>query len=253
MIIYKSQREIDLMIYAGQVLARIFDRIRPLVKPGVATSELDAFAHECMREEGCTPSFLGYRGFPAVSCASVNEEVVHGIPADRRLEEGDILSFDIGVIWQGYHADAARTWPIGEVDEDCRKLMDSTATALDLGIETIAVGSRLSAIGAAVQEFAEKSGYSVVRDFVGHGIGRELHEDPQVPNYVDPGVLRRDIVLKKGLVIAIEPMLNVGTERVETMGDGWTVVTKDRRLSSHFEDTIAVTEDGPVVLTRHRD
>lgn len=251
MITYKSKREIDLMLHAGQVLVSIFERSQPLIEPGISTGRLDDIIHDWMVEAGCKPSFLNYRGFPAVSCISVNEEVVHGIPGDRILREGDIVTLDLGVIWKGFHADAARTFFVGEVAEEKRRLVEATRVALDLGIEAIELGGKLSQIGAAVQGHAENLGYSVVKDFVGHGIGRELHEDPQVPNYVDSGVRRRDIVLKKGLVIAVEPMLNVGTDRVAILDDGWTVVTKDKKLSAHFEDTIALTDDGPKVLTRH--
>ena len=250
MITYKSQREIDLMHHAGQVLVRIFERVEPLVKPGVTTKELDRTIHRWMLDEGCVPSFLGYRGFPAVVCASINEEVVHGIPGGRVIEEGDLLTLDIGVIWKGYQADAARTFPVGKIDEASRKLLDATSAALDRGIEKVVEGRRLWEVGAAVQEFSESLGYSVVRDFVGHGIGRELHEEPQVPNYVDDSLRRRLPTMKKGLVIAVEPMLNVGSERVQILDDGWTVVTKDGEMSAHFEDTIAVTADGPVILTR---
>jgi methionyl aminopeptidase len=186
-----------------------------------------------------------------VICASVNEEVVHGIPGPRKLENGDLITLDIGVIWKGYHADAARTFAVGSVDEEKKRLIRATAESLDQAIEVIAVGARVWQIGAAVQKYAEERGFSVVKEFVGHGIGRELHEEPQVPNYVDDGMRRRLGSIKAGLVIAVEPMLNVGSDRVKTLDDGWTVVTRDGELSAHFEDTIAVTSDGPIVLTRH--
>ncbi|MCA9322953.1 MAG: type I methionyl aminopeptidase [Planctomycetes bacterium] len=252
MIYYKSRREIDLMQYAGQVLASLFEKVGPLIKPGVTTEELDRSIHEWMLQEDCIPSFLGYRGFPAVSCISVNEEVVHGIPGPRRLAEGDLVTIDLGVIWKGYHADAARTFGVGAISEEATRLRDATERALDLGIEAIRVGGRVSEVGAAIQSYAEGLGFSVVKDYVGHGIGRDLHEEPQVPNFVDEGRRRRDHLLKRGLVIAVEPMLNVGGEGVETLEDDWTVVTRDRKLSAHFEDTIAITENGPLVLTRHR-
>ena len=252
MISYKSQREIELMRHAGQVLARLFDKIEPTVKAGVTTEQLDQSIHRWMLEEDTVPAFLGYRDFPAVACISINEEVVHGIPSPRRvLKEGDLVTFDIGVIWKGYYADAARTYGVGELAPAAEALLETTRESLERGIAELRAGSRLSNIGAAVQEYAEGAGFSVVRDFVGHGIGRELHEDPQVPNYVSAGVRRRDVTLKKGLVLAIEPMLNAGSERVRTMEDGWTVVTEDRKLSAHFEDSIALTADGPVILTRH--
>ena len=252
MIVYKSRREIDLMLHAGQVLARLFERIEPLLEAGRTTGEIDRLVHEWMLAEDCRPSFLGYRGFPAVSCISVNEEVVHGIPGARRLCDRDLVTVDLGVIWHGYHADAARTFGVGSLSEEAGRLRDATARSLDLGIEKVQLGGKLSEVGQAVQEYAEGLGYSVVKEYVGHGIGRDLHEDPQVPNYVDATRRRRDQLLKKGLVIAVEPMLNVGTDEVEVLDDEWTVVTRDRQLSSHFEDTIALTEDGPLVLTRPR-
>lgn len=252
MISYKSRREIELMWQAGQVLARLFDKIEPTVKAGVTTEKLDQNIHQWMLEEDTVPAFLGYREFPAVACISINEEVVHGIPSPSRvLKDGDLVTFDIGVIWKGYYSDAARTYGVGELDPAASKLLETTRESLERGIAALRTGGRLSEIGAAVQENAEGAGFSVVRDFVGHGIGRELHEDPQVPNYVSAGVRRRDMTLKKGLVLAIEPMLNAGSERVRTMEDGWTVVTQDQKLSAHFEDSIALTADGPVILTRH--
>lgn len=252
MISYKSRHEIELMRHAGQVLAELFEKIEPAVEAGVTTEQLDQRIHEWMLEAGTVPAFLGYRDFPAVACISVNEEVVHGIPSSARiLQEGDLVTFDIGVIWKGYYSDAARTYGVGQLDPEAAMLLSSTRESLERGIEAMQSGGRLSEIGGAVQEFAENKGFSVVKDFVGHGIGRELHEDPQVPNYVNAGVRRRDITLKKGLVLAIEPMLNAGSDRVETLDDGWTVVTSDRKLSAHFEDSIALTADGPVILTRH--
>lgn len=250
MINYKSQREIELMLHAGQVLVRLFERAEPHLKPGVSTKKLDRLIHEWIIESGCTPSFLGYRGFPAVACISVNEEVVHGIPGSRVLDEGDLVTLDLGVIWKGFHADAARTFGIGKVSDEAQRLIDTTRQSLDEAIAKTVAGGRLTTIGRTVQEYAEHRGFSVVRAFVGHGIGRELHEDPQVHNYVDKNTLRRDVVLKSGLVVAIEPMVNVGSEEVETLSDGWTVVTKDRSLSAHFEDTIAITAEGTKVLTR---
>ncbi len=250
MIFYKSRREIDLMQHAGQVLARLFDRMEEKIVPGVTTGQLDESIHRWMLEEGCIPSFLGYRGFPAVSCISVNEEVVHGIPGPKKLVEGDLVTVDLGVIWQGYHADAARSYGVGALSREASDLMKATEEALDRGLEAVSLGGRVSDVGAAVQSHAESLGYSVVKDYVGHGIGRDLHEEPQVPNYVDRGRRRRDHLLKKGLVIAVEPMLNMGTDEVELLDDGWTVVTKDRKLSCHFEDTVAITDEGPVILTR---
>ena len=253
MITYKSAREIERMRTAGRVITKVFERTRELVRPGVTTGEIDAAAEEIIRGEGCTPSFKGYHGFPAAICASVNAEIVHGIPGDRVLEQGDILTVDVGAIWKGYHADAARTFPAGEVDEDVTGLARATAAALDSGIAACKVGTRLSEVVRAIEIHGRENGYGVVEQYVGHGIGTNLHEDPQVPNFVSPGLLRRDLVLKPGLVIAIEPMFNLGTAETTTLEDGWTVVTADGRWSAHFEDTVAVTEDGPEVLTRAED
>jgi methionyl aminopeptidase len=217
------------------------------IKPGVNSLKLDKLAEEYIRSQGATPSFKGYNGFPATLCISRNEEVVHGIP-DRNafLQDGDIVSVDCGAFLNGFHGDHARTYAVGAVSAEKQRLMDVTRQSLALGIQKAVVGNRLSDIGHAVQQYAESQGYSVVRELVGHGIGQRLHEDPQVPNYGKPG---RGIVLKEGLVIAIEPMVNMGKAGVRTLSDGWTIVTRDRKPSAHFEHTVAITKNGPELLT----
>jgi methionyl aminopeptidase len=232
---------------AGRIVAATIDEVTAAVKPGMTTGDLDAVAEKRIRDEGATPSFLGYRGFPASICSSVNEQVVHGIPGDRELREGDILSLDFGAIWEGYHADAAVTVFVGEPPSaEAEKLVRVTEEALEAGISQIKPGARLTDISFAVQQVVEGAGFNVVREYVGHGIGRNLHEDPQIPNYGPPG---RGPELKTGLVIAVEPMVNVGTWETRVLADDWTVVTADASLSAHFEHTIAVTDEGPEVLT----
>jgi methionyl aminopeptidase len=217
------------------------------VKPGVTTADLDRLAEEFIIGEGAIPAFKGYRGYPATLCTSVNEEVVHGIPSARRLEEGDIIGIDVGAIVEGFYGDAAVTLPVGRISDEAARLIRVTEAALAAGLAQVRAGNRLSDISHAVQTVAEAAGYSVVTDFVGHGIGRNLHEDPQVPNFGKPGEGPR---LKEGLVLAIEPMVNIGGHEVEVLSDRWTVVTRDKSLSAHFEHTIAITPDGPKVLTR---
>ena len=248
MIVLKTPAEIAAIARAGRILGRLFDAIAERVQPGVSTLDLDAFGEEFIRShEGAEPAFKGLYGFPASLCISTNDEVVHGIPAgDRVLAEGDIVSLDAGVRLDGWYADAARTFPVGRVTADVEKLLNVTRQSLDAGIGAATVGNRLGDIGFAVQSVAEAGGYSVVRDLVGHGIGRGPHEEPQVPNFGRPG---RGMVLQAGLVIAIEPMVNAGVATVKTLPDRWTVVTTDRSRSAHFEHTVAVTAEGPVVLT----
>ncbi len=254
MIIYKSRDEIDKMRRAGRIVGGTIDRVVGAVKPGVTTAELDAVADAYIREQGAKPSFLGYGGsstrkaFPAVICTSLNEEIVHGIPSPKRVvAEGDILSLDFGAIWEGFHADSAVTVIVGDPPSaEAEKLVRVTEDALEAGISQIRPGARLSDIGAAVQQVAEGAGFSVVREYVGHGIGRAMHEDPQIPNYGKPG---RGVPLKPGLVVAVEPMVNVGDWSTRVLADDWTVVTEDGSLSAHFEHTIAVTEDGHEILT----
>ena len=249
MIIYKSPEEIDKMRKAGRIVAGTIDRVLATVRPGVTTAQLDEVAEAYILEQRATPSFKWYRGtFPASICTSLNDEIVHGIPSKKRVvREGDVLSLDFGAIWDGFHADSAVTIVVGDPrSPDAEKLVRVTEEALEAGISQIRPGGRLSDIGAAVQQVAEGAGFSVVREYVGHGIGRALHEDPQIANYGDPG---RGPVLKPGLVVAVEPMVNVGGWETRVLADDWTVVTEDGSLSAHFEHTIAVTEDGHEVLT----
>jgi methionyl aminopeptidase len=247
MIIRKSPQELDKMRRAGRITAQARDRVAEAVRPGTTTRELDAIAEEAIRSAGAVPSFKGYRGFPASICTSVNEEIVHGIPGDRVLREGDLIALDVGAIWEGYHGDSAVSVFVGEPPSDqAEKLVRATEESLEAAISQICPGGRLSDIGHAVQQVAEGAGFSVVREYVGHGIGQALHEDPQIPNYGPPG---RGPELRPGLVIAVEPMVNVGGWETRVLEDQWTVVTADGSLSAHFEHTIAVTEDGPEVLT----
>ncbi len=247
MIILKSPQEIEKMRRAGRIVAGTIDAVLAAVRPGAATRELDAVAEKVILDRGAVPSFKGYRGFPASICVSVNEQVVHGIPRDRRLAGGDVLSLDFGAIWEGYHADSAVTVFVGEPPSpEAEKLVRVTEDSLEAGISQIRAGKRLSDIGHAVQQVVEGAGFSVVREYVGHGIGRNLHEDPQIPNYGQPG---RGPEIKPGLVVAVEPMVNMGDWPTRVLRDNWTVVTADGSLSAHFEHTIAVTENGPEVLT----
>lgn len=249
MIALKTASEIDAIAAAGAVLARLFDALEPRVVSGVTTAELDRFAEEFIRSHpGATPAFKGLYGFPATLCVSVNEEVVHGIPSRKRaLAEGEIVSIDAGVKLDGWYADRAMTYPVGAVDPEAVRLLDTTLEALGAGIAQARPGLHLGDIGSAVQTLAEGAGYGVVRELVGHGVGRGPHEEPQVPNFGRAG---RGLALRPGLVIAIEPMINEGTHAVRTLPDRWTVVTADRKRSAHFEHTVAVTESGPRILTQ---
>ncbi len=244
----KTPTEIAMMEASARVLASVFLELRKIVAPGLTTGELDAAAEKMITDAGCIPSFKGYNGFPGSCCISVNEEVVHGIPGARILVDGDIVGVDCGVIKDGWHSDSAETFAIGEVSDEARRLMKVTREGLELGIAQARPGNRISDIGTAVAAHANAAGFSVVESLVGHGIGRRLHEDPQVPNY--RSFSTPDPVLEEGLVIAIEPMINAGTKRVVTLPDQWTIVTADRKLSAHYEHTVAVTADGPNVLTR---
>lgn len=248
MISLKSADEIDIIARAGAIIAELYRLLPGEVAPGRTTAELDGFAEDFIRShEGAEPAFKGLYGFPATLCTSVNHEVVHGIPARRRkLVEGDVLSVDCGVKLEGFYADAAVTLPVGEILPEVADLLRVTRESLDAGVAAARPGNRLGDIGAAIQAVAEEAGYGIVRELVGHGIGRQPHEDPQVPNYGNAG---RGMPLEPGLVIAIEPMLNQGTEKVRTLSDRWTVVTADAKVSAHFEHTVAVTVDGPRVLT----
>lgn len=248
MIILKSPDEVAKMRVAGGIVAETIDRVLAAVEPGVSTADLDGVAEAFIRERKATPSFKGYRGFPASICASVNDEVVHGIPSPKRiLKEGDVLSLDFGAIWDGYHADSAVTVFVGEPPSaEAEKLVRVTEEALEAGLSQIRPGGRLSDISHAVQQVVEGAGFSVVREYVGHGVGRSLHEDPQIPNYGLPG---RGPELRPGLVVAVEPMVTMGDWKTRVLADDWTVVTADGSLAAHFEHTIAVTEDGREVLT----
>lgn len=247
MIYYKSADNIESIRAAGKIVHDTLCMLEEWIKPGVSTLKLDTLAEEYIRSQNAVPSFKGYNGFPATLCISRNEEVVHGIP-DRNafLQDGDIVSLDGGAFLNGFHGDHARTFAVGEISAEKQRLMDVTKQGLAYGIKKAVIGNRLSDIGHAVQQYAESQGFSVVRELVGHGIGQRLHEDPQVPNYGKPG---RGIVLKEGLVIAIEPMVNMGKAGVRTLSDGWTIVTRDRKPSAHFEHTVAITKDGPRILT----
>ncbi len=248
MITLKSQDEIGKMLKASQVVAETLLRVGELVQDGATTLDLDRVAEEFILGQGMKPAFKGYLGFQHTLCTSINEEVVHGIPSKKRvLRAGDIIGIDCGAIYQGYFGDSARTFPCGEVTEAARSLIRVTREALDRGIEQMVPNNRLFDIGAAIQEYVEAQGMAVVREYVGHGIGTSLHEDPQVPNY---GVRGTGMRLKSGMVFAIEPMVNLGTAATRQLADGWTVVTEDGALSAHFEDTIAITEKGPEILTR---
>lgn len=248
MIIRKSPEEIDRMRKAGRIVAETIERTVAAVRPGVATKELDAISEATIVEAGATPSFKGYRGFPASLCVSVNEQIVHGIPGKRVLKAGDLLSLDFGAIWEGYHADAAVSLFVGgeAPSSEAEKLVRVTEDALEAGIGQIRVGGRLTDISHAVQQVVEGAGFNLVREYTGHGVGRNLHEDPQVFNFGAPG---RGPELRPGLVIAVEPMAMLGEWPTRVLADGWTVVTDDGSLAAHFEHTIALTEDGPEVLT----
>jgi methionyl aminopeptidase len=250
MIVLKSPREIGILREAGRIARLALDAATAMARPGVSTAEIDAEVERVIREHGATPEFKGYHGYPASACISVNDQVVHGIPGSRRLKEGDVVGIDVGARWKGYVGDNAATVAVGRVSEDARRLIDTTRECLERAVKECVPGRRLSDIGRAVQSLAESRGFTLVRDYAGHGIGARMHEDPQVPNYVDEHTLKRDLVLKEGLCIAIEPMLNAGGPEVRVLDDDWTVVTKDGSLSAHWEDSVAVTVDGPVVLTR---
>ena len=247
MVILKSPEEIRKLRGNNLMIARILEALKKIIHPGVTTLELDRYCEELTLQKGAKPAFKGYRGYPFSLCTSVNEEVVHGMPSERRLEEGDIVSLDFGIYHQGLYGDAAVTVPVGEVSDEAVRLMRVTEGALYRAIEKARSGNRLGDISAAVQNHVEAAGYSVVRDLVGHGIGRSLHEDPQVPNYGREG---RGIELRPGIVLAIEPMVNAGTHAVKVLQDGWTVVTADGKLSAHFEHSVAITENEPFILSR---
>src|SRR6266436_6566403 len=247
MIIGKSQKEIDKMRASGQLVGRVLQQLRAMVEPGLTTLEVNDAADKMISDAGAYPTFKGYNGFPYSICASVNEQVVHGFPSTYKLQEGDIFSIDVGATLEGFVGDTAATIPVGTASEDCLKLIRVTEECLQLAIEQCRAGKHLGDIGWAVQSHAEEHGYSVVRDYVGHGIGRRMHEDPQIPNYGKPG---KGPKIKKGYVFAVEPMVNMGSYYTKTLKDGWTVVTVDGLPSAHAEHTIAITDAGPEVLTR---
>lgn len=247
MVVLKTSRELKAMRDAGRISSRALKLAGEAVEPGVSTLEIDRIVRKYIEEQGATPSFLNYGGFPASACISVNDVVIHGIPRKHQiLKQGDIVSIDVGAFYEGFHGDNAWTFSCGEVSKEAQDLMDVTRESLFEGINAARPGNRLGDIGSAVQRYVEARGYSVVRDFVGHGVGAELHEDPSVPNYGTPG---RGVRLLPGMTIAIEPMVNQGVHTVETLSDNWSVVTSDGKLSAHFEHTIAITPDGPVILT----
>jgi methionyl aminopeptidase len=245
-VLRKSPAQIAVMRRAGRVVAEMHEVCTRAAKPGATTADLDAAAREVLDRRGARSNFLGYNGFPAVACISPNEVIVHGIPGDRMLDDGDIVSIDCGAIVEGWHADAAITVPVGSVADESTRLLDTTKAALDAAIEHAAPGNRLGDLGAAVEGVARAAGYEVVREYVGHGIGTAMHEEPEIPNY---GTAGRGLRLREGMVLAIEPMLNVGRRTTRLLADGWTVVTADGSRSAHFEHTVAVTDSGPEVLT----
>ena len=248
MIVLKTSRELAIMREAGRISAMALKVAGEAIEPGVSTWEIDRIARKYIESQGAVPSFLGYGGFPASACISVNNVVIHGIPSKRQIiKAGDIVSIDIGAIYEGFNGDNAYTFPCGDISPEAQRLLDATRESLYEGIKQAKAGNRLGDIGSAVQRYVEARGYSVVRDFVGHGVGAKLHEDPSVPNYGTPG---RGVRLLPGMTIAIEPMVNQGGHEVQVQKDGWTTVTRDGKLSAHFEHTIAITPDGPVILTR---
>jgi methionyl aminopeptidase len=246
MIELKTPREIEIIRKNGRILAQTLTLLEEEIQPGIKTGELDRLAEEFIRKQGGYPAFKGYREYPNSICVSINEEIVHGIPGERVIQEGQIVSVDVGVLKDGYYADAACTYPVGAISDEAKKLIQITRQALEIAIGSVRAGMHLSDVSYAIQSFVEKNGFSVVRDLVGHGIGKRMHEEPQIPNFGVPG---QGVVLKEGMVLAIEPMVNAGTYEILTKPDRWTVVTSDGSLSAHFEHTVAVTENGARILT----
>ncbi|BDG30416.1 type I methionyl aminopeptidase [Parageobacillus thermoglucosidasius] len=246
MIICKTPREIEIMREAGKIVALTRQELEKHIRPGITTKELDQIAEAVIRKHGAIPSFKGYNGFPGSICTSVNEELVHGIPGDRVLKEGDIISIDVGAQYNGYHADSAWTYPVGEIAEETKKLLEVTEKSLYIGLEEAKPGARLTNISHAIQTYVESHHFSIVREYVGHGIGQNLHEDPQVPHYGPPNKGPR---LKPGMTLCVEPMVNAGSRYVKTLADNWTVVTVDGKMCAHFEHTIVITENGYEILT----
>ena len=246
MVVLKTRREIELMREAGRISATALKVAGEAVRPGVSTLEIDTIARKYIESQGARPNFLGLYGFPATACISINNEVIHGIPSKNRiLKEGDIVSIDLGAEKNGYHGDNAATFAVGEISEEAKRLIDTTLESLYVGLKQAVAGNRVGDISNAIQMYCEERGFGVVRDFVGHGVGKELHEDPSVPNFGTPG---RGVRLLPGMTIAVEPMINQGTWEVDQLSDGWTVVTKDGKLAAHFEHTIAITKDGECMI-----
>lgn len=247
MISIKTPREIELLKIAGEITGKTHLYLMPFIKPGITTKELDKLAHDFIIENGCTPSFLGYDGYPGSICTSVNDEVVHGIPSNRKLKEGDIISIDIGACYKGYHGDSAWTYPVGEISKEKAELLRQTEESLYEGLSVIKPGVHIGDIGYAISKCANKYNLGVVKELVGHGVGSSVHEEPDVPNYGKPGT---GPILKEGMVIAVEPMLNLGTPNIYILDDDWTIITADSKPSAHFEHTILVTKDGYTILTK---
>lgn len=247
MIIIKSKNEIELMRESGKVTGYILKSLEDIIKPGISTLEIDRYVSKIIKENNMTPTFLGYQGFPASICASINEEVVHGIPTKKRiLREGDIISIDVGCTYKGYVTDAARTYPVGKVGDEAQQIMDTARESFFAGLKFCKKGYRLTDISSAIQERVEADGFGVIRDLVGHGVGRQMHEEPQIPNYGRPG---RGPRLAEGMVFAIEPMITEGTYEIEVLQDNWTIVTADRKLAAHYENTVVITDGEPELLT----
>jgi methionyl aminopeptidase len=246
MIPLKSKQDLEMIRQSGKILAKIMQKLREFIRAGISTQEIDQLAEELVRKENAIPAFKGYKGFPANICTSINEEIVHGIPGERKLENGDIISLDLGINYKGYFSDAAITLAVGRVEPRIKKLIEVTKTALSEGIKQARIENHLSDISYAIQSYVEKNGFSVVREFVGHGIGLKLHEEPEIPNFGRP---QQGPILKEGMVFAIEPMVNMGSWESKILDNGWTAVTKDGLASSHFEHTVAITENGPAILT----
>jgi len=246
MIIYKSEEEIQGIKRSNQIVAKILDELKPMIKAGIQTKELDKYAETRTKEMDAIPAFKGYRGYPSSLCTSINEEIVHGIPSSRRLREGDIISLDFGAICKGFYGDAAVTYPVGPISPKAQKLIDTAEGAFYKGLKQIKEGKRISDISHAIQSYVESRGFSIIRSFVGHGIGLSLHEEPQVPNFGLPG---RGPKIKRGLVLALEPMISMGDWKVEILTDNWTAVTQDRSLSAHHEHTVALTQNGVEILS----
>ena len=247
MVSIKSPREIELLRIAGEITGSTHNYLKPFIKPGITTKELDRLAEKYILSRDATPSFKGYEGFPGSICTSINEEVVHGIPSNRKLKEGDIITLDIGACYKGYHGDSAWTYAVGKISNEKQKLMEVTKESLFKGLNEVKAGARIGDIGHAIQSYVESFGFGVVRELVGHGVGRDIHEEPDVPNY---GKAHTGLILKEGMVIAIEPMITLGTREIFILDDDWTVITQDEKPAAHFEHTILVTKDGYEILTR---